>query len=262
MSKTRPESAPASLELEKEKELTKEEIPEAPEIALIEDAINGHWYQVQGILNPVPSVTTILSVYPKGEGFAKWLGDQPSYDAACKERDEAGARGTKVHHAITDLLNLEKLTKEDFTIEQWKMLMSFINWIEDVAPDVIANELPLASMEHLFAGTTDLICDIDGERYVIDFKTSSSIQYGSQELQVQAYRVALEEMGWTIDRLGLVRLGTKHKRGYEFKKIDPSDDAFEVFLATRLVWEWETKGKIALKEELPKELSLEVEDGD
>jgi hypothetical protein len=231
---------------------------EAPEIALIEDAINGHWYKVQKILQPVPSVTTILSVYPKGEGLERWLGDHLSYEAAIAERDEAGKRGTIVHHAITDLLNLEKLQREGYTTEQWKMLMSFINWVEDVNPAVEANELPLVSYEHLFAGTTDLICIIDGERYVVDFKTSSSIQYGSQELQIQAYRVALEEMGWKIQKLGLVRLGTKHKRGYEFKTFEPSAAAFDAFLATRVVWEWETGGEMRTRQILPPELSLQA----
>ena len=70
-------------------------------------AKNGRWYLVDDVW--VPSVTTILSVYPKGQGFDRWLGESPSYDEAIAKRDVAGERGTLVHDAISALVNGEEV---------------------------------------------------------------------------------------------------------------------------------------------------------
>ena len=71
-------------------------------------ATNGRWYLVNNVW--VPSVTTILSVYPKGQGFERWLGDSSSHEEAIAKRDAAGERGTLVHEAIAAMLRGEEVT--------------------------------------------------------------------------------------------------------------------------------------------------------
>lgn len=68
---------------------------------------------------------------------------------------------------------------------------------------------------------------------LIDFKTTSGI-YFSHKLQVGAYKKAAEQIyGRKIDVCAVLRLGTKHKCGYEMKMFDPgwAEYAFDnVFL--------------------------------
>lgn len=55
---------------------------------------------------------------------------------------------------------------------------------------------------------------------LIDFKTTSGIYY-SHQLQLGAYKLAAEQMfGRKVDFCGILRLGTRHKSGYEMKMVD------------------------------------------
>lgn len=55
---------------------------------------------------------------------------------------------------------------------------------------------------------------------LIDFKTTSGI-YFSHKLQLGAYKLAAEQMfGRPIDVCAVLRLGTRHKAGYEFKLVN------------------------------------------
>ena len=51
----------------------------------------------------VPSVTWVAESYPKGIAFYKWLADK-GWDEAEAIKEAAGDKGSKVHHAIEDLL--------------------------------------------------------------------------------------------------------------------------------------------------------------
>lgn len=201
---------------------------------------NQHWYELDG--EHLPSVTTILSAYPKGEGFARWLASQGGYEQALQVRDEAGDRGTKVHKAVEALLNGEeynyhKDVEENhlFNLEQWKMIESFVRWYEDQKPESIWVEKTVYSKEHKYAGTADYLCKIGEEIVLVDFKTSSKV-YPSHRLQVQAYARALSDSGERVDNIAILRLGSRHKAGYEFVSEPVSESEFNIFLATYELW--------------------------
>lgn len=61
----------------------------------------------------------------------------------------------------------------------------------DIVP--LETERRLYSREHKFAGTTDLICKLDGELTIADYKTSASGIYPEHFIQLGAYDVAYSE---------------------------------------------------------------------
>lgn len=163
---------------------------------------NGEYY---------PSVTTVLSVYPKGYGFIKWLKDVGSN--ATQVMEEAGAVGTKIHAAIEDFLKGNELKWMDeegngnYTLIEWQMLMKFHDFWQTYKPTILGVEIELVSDSMRIGGTIDLPCIINGERWLIDHKTSNSI-YTTHELQLSAYSMMWNEANpdQKIDRTGVMWL--------------------------------------------------------
>jgi ATP-dependent exoDNAse (exonuclease V) beta subunit len=80
------------------------------------------------------------------------------------------------------------------------------NWKAEAKPEIIATETTIFSDIHGYAGTVDCICRIDGVPYVIDFKTSKQVWH-EYELQISAYRVALENGENSLKRMTSTFLG-------------------------------------------------------
>lgn len=174
---------------------------------------NGRWYQLDNG-TWAPSVTTVLSVWPRGRSFEKWLGDSDSYDDAIAKRDAAGERGSVVHDAIAALLQSGVATLPDeCDTKTPKLVNGFLNWYHDTYPMVVSAEKFLVGLD--YAGTADLICTINDVTWLIDFKTSGAV-YDSYHVQVCAYARAWEHMGLpSIDRRGILWLKSTTKRGYQ-----------------------------------------------
>lgn len=193
--------------------------------ANVMQAKNGRFYQADGVW--VPSVTTILSVYPKSERFDRWLGESSSYEEAIAKRNAAGDRGTQVHDAIARLIRGEEVDLTDADPKVAKLTQGFVNWYEATKPRVIASEIFVHGDG--YAGTCDLVCEIDGEVWVIDYKTSAAV-YTSYHLQTAAYAEAWVEMNppACVDRRGILWLKTSTKKGWQLVE---SDEPFATDLA-------------------------------
>lgn len=151
-----------------------------------------------------PSVTSILSAYPTSTFFLDWIKD--TGHNADIIRDKAAREGTQVHEGIEKLLKGEKLEWVDeygnakYNLAVWNMLLKFQDFYNLVKPKTLASELFLYSDKHRFAGTTDYLCQVEEEKWLIDFKTSNHVG-GSYNLQLSAYGKALEEQrGIKADR--------------------------------------------------------------
>ena len=156
------------------------------------------WYRIPGE-KWIPSVTTILNVIAKGIGYEQWLGNQPSYKAACEVRDEAAERGTIVHDSIEKLLKGESI--EPVNDEIAKHLMCFTKFYAENDIEVIDQELFLIDPNYDFAGTPDLICKASGKTWLIDFKTGNF--YKTHPLQCRMYALLYESIfGIKIDCIG------------------------------------------------------------
>jgi hypothetical protein len=222
------------------------------------------------VYTPVPSVTWIAGFWPKGVGFYKWLADK-GWDEAEAAKSAAGDKGSAVHKAIEMILNGQEFridTKvedksnsseqeyatRELTYEELLCVKSFMDWKNEVKPEVIATETTVFSDINGYAGTVDFVCRIEGVPYVIDFKTSKQV-WKEHELQISAYRVALEngenplyeknpngtETHKMVDLSGLktaiLQVGyERNKAGYKFTEIE---DEFAMFKVAQQIWKSE-----------------------
>lgn len=187
---------------------------------------DSHFYFVDD--NFSPGVTSILDEAAPVAYSLKQFMLNNSAEAAEDIKNTTGAFGTKMHKAYEALIEGVKLDlKNGYPNKKEKMhLASFKQWFIDYKPTKLLSEQVVASKTFNYAGTLDLACEINGELWIVDFKTGSGI-YFSHELQLAAYKQAYEEMfGVKVLHIGVLRTGTKHKSGYEFKELFRGFPAF------------------------------------
>jgi len=205
-----------------------------PDILLIEYG-GRHWYWSISKEQWMWSVTHPLNSYPKGIGLTIWQIQQGSYENAQQALHDAAERGTAVHSGIADLLRGKTLTRREFTEEAWSYLPPFVNWYEDHKPEVFASEATVYDYRRRLAGTLDIGCTINGKPTVVDAKTSKNI-YPTHQIQVNEYATMWNAMGLEpkIEQAAVLRLKSRHRRGYEFKIEDLSERRHKIF--TCLHW--------------------------
>jgi len=180
---------------------------------------DGRYYQRNG--EYYPSVTYVLSHYPKGKFFEDWL-KKVGYSADFIVK-RASEEGTQVHEMIEDYLNGKELLFLEHGIPMysphvWQMFLRFVDFWEEYKPTLIEAEIHLFSDELKVAGTCDMVCEINGELWVIDFKTSNHLQT-TYDLQTAMYAKCFEEcFGKKVDRTGVLWLKSS-KRGPKKGKI-------------------------------------------
>lgn len=209
----------------------------------------GH-YNIDGKL--YPSVTTILRVIAK-PALTSWLQRQAAekallgdYDTAEKvlaamalERDRSGDRGSDVHR-------IAQSWASGISVDLLPGPQAFVPAVQTffrvVRPKVVATELTVYNTIHEYAGTLDLLADIGGQRYVVDYKTSKQV-YREHGLQVEAYRMCNR----VVDRndIPLLASGTIADRGAVvlFKNngtftFNETNEDFGAFLSAKRLWEW------------------------
>ena len=95
------------------------------------------------------------------------------------------------------------------------MFLRFVDFWETYKPTLIETEVHLFSDELKVAGTCDLICEIDGKLWIIDFKTSNHLQT-TYELQTAVYGKCYEECyGKKADRYGVLWLKSSKRKPKE-----------------------------------------------
>ena len=173
---------------------------------------NGEYY---------PSITHVLGTYPKGKFFEDWL-KKVGYSADYIVKKSA-EEGTQVHEMIESYLGGEELNflndygYPQFTPKVWQMFLKFVDWWEEYNPTLLKAEVHLFSDELKVAGTCDLVCEIDGEIWIIDFKTSNHLQT-TYELQAAIYGKCYEEcFGVRPDRFGILWLKSNKRKAAKGK---------------------------------------------
>ena len=168
-----------------------------------------------------PSVTYVLSYYPKGKFFEDWL-KKVGYSSEYIVK-KAGEEGTQVHEMIEEYLNgaelnfLNKYGNPQYSPDVWQMFLRFVEWWEEYKPTLIETEVHLFSDELKVAGTCDMVCEIEGELWIIDFKTSNHLQT-TYDLQTAVYGKCYEECyGKTPDRYGILWLKSSKRKGKKIK---------------------------------------------
>lgn len=240
------------------------------------DGRSGRFYDVAGI-GLLPSVTHILQVIGK-PALINWAANQERtacLDAAadlyldlCKTQpmsrpvylvtlqsrigkqkahrktlEKASEIGSQVHGLIEWELRRQlgqQVGPEPRVVDdaQWAY-MSFQDWANSVSLKPIFIEQIVFSTMHGFAGTMDLLAEVNGVPTLIDFKTGKAI-YSEAFLQNCAYQAALAEMGHTAAQGGLVVRLPKVQTdpAFEVGVVPPVAELLPTFLAVKSVWTW------------------------
>lgn len=173
---------------------------------------NGEYY---------PSITHVLSCYPKGKHFEEWLKNMGrSADYIVRK---AAEDGTQVHEMIEEYLEgkemnfLNQYGTPQYNPDIWQMFLRFVDFWETYKPELIDQEIHLYSDTLKVAGTTDLVCKIDNELWIIDHKTSNHIQT-TYELQAAVYAHCYEEcFGVKPDKTGILWLKSSKRKSAKDK---------------------------------------------
>lgn len=194
-------------------------------------------YQYQGF--NVPRVTEILSDMLHEDFLMTWANNIGLYQKKkYKDTLEAAAnKGAYVHDAIEDYIqNGNDLDIETVETEYRKEVNyaygSFRAWWDNLCSKrnvkIVMQEQKLVCP--WFGGTLDLLVDIDGRIYLLDFKTSNHASY-KYFLQLAAYRYILKYFyGIEIYGCGIIKLNKKYISFEEFI-IDKAMKEYEDFMA-------------------------------
>lgn len=187
-----------------------------------------HIYKLNG--NPIPSVTTIMQ--PLTDDVYGSIRDEVLHRAAL--------RGTAVHNAIE---NYVKFGIEDIPPEHAGYFNGFLKWYSEHKVKPYGTEIRLYHKALLYAGTTDMVAEVDGLDTLVDFKTSASVQPMLCGVQLEAYDRAAQslEMGEFKQKI-IVHL--KKDGGYEVVPFKVADtDCWRVFTALITVRNYKKKFK-------------------
>jgi len=238
------------------------------------DGAKGRFYRVAGV--EYPSVTTILSVIgkpalvawsakvertmvmemsarlyeqcqalPKPISGPQWvlrlesmLGSEKAHT---KELAKAGEIGSQVHALIEFTLRMELCQKvgpspalepkAQFAYASWQ------KWRRTVNFKPLMVEFTVVSHKYCYAGTADLLAEINGELTLVDWKSGKAV-YREAHYQNAAYRQAVREMGLGDPKRGLILRLPKTEADPDFEPVEALDEAksFKTFLTAKDLW--------------------------
>ena len=205
------------------------------------------------------NVTTILGIIDKGYNYAEWL-KQTGYNSEIIV-DRAGKFGSAFHELVERFLLKETVKYHDnnFLGDQtatalWERFIIWLDFWEELNKEHKVEYKPEGveyichSSKYEYAGTVDLCATIDGVNTLFDWKTGNYV--GEKEkLQLTAYMVATN-----VYQSRVIHIPAKkpNKKGYRITEVDYSDDRFNLFVATKKLFDSQNKDK-------PKVLTLPLE---
>lgn len=207
----------------------------------------------------IPSVTTILSIMNK-PALVSWAANTAinavkeqilpgvAYDelqlqnifessriAHAKRKTDAGNYGTFVHDWIQAYIEgknpelpVNKLLENS--------VINFLAWVEQNKVKFIVSEQIIFSRKYEYAGKLDTICTINGELYLMDWKTSNRIYPLEMGAQLAAYKMAREEeFGEKYKGVGIVRID-KENGSLQIWKFEDTKIFEHVFLYALMLY--------------------------
>lgn len=215
------------------------------------DRGNNHSYLLDG--EKVQGVTTVLSKSIPKPALIAWAANESAKFAVNqwdelailpivdrlerikKEwrgvRDRAALRGTEVHNLAEKVVHGEEVEVPDHLAGH---LEAYIQFLDDFQVVPVLVEKAVFSRSYKYAGTFDLVADINGVRWLLDIKTNASGVYAETALQLAAYRFAdfyieddLSEHAMPqVDMAGVIHVTAS---GYELVPVIANRDEFTTF---------------------------------
>lgn len=239
------------------------EIRKIKEEGLIQiTTLDERWYKDESDNTFEPSVTWIASYYPKGKGYEKYLAEK-GWDEAERIKQEAGDRGTIVHHAIqkgmeTGILKMDDLIKDrdgverQMTPDEYYCAITFNQWwTKEGKPKPLFIEKSLISKKNHYAGTLDYLFE---NGLLLDVKTSKDV-WPSHELQLSALEELCKENGLEVKTRGIIQVGYTRNKSQHYKFTE-TENKFNLFLSARDFWKNENDGSKPFQRDYPVEITF------
>lgn len=172
-----------------------------------------HTYYWKG--KKVPSVTEIAKPisFERLNELPKWVVEQ------------ARQRGTAVHAYAEEYLLCGELDWDSIEPQFLPYVENFVNWARTYKPKLLYTEFRMGCEE--FAGTTDLICEIDDCITIVDYKTSSAVDKKSLSVQLDGYDRLAKKYGIFAKKFMSLHL---KKDGYVFNEVKTDPAWFDLLL--------------------------------
>lgn len=158
--------------------------------------------------------------------------------APWRDRDAAARRGTEVHRLGEQLVAGQEIEVPDELVGH---VDAYLRFLDEWQPVPLLVEAVVINRTHRYMGTLDLVADLaDGQRWLLDIKTTRSGVYGETGLQLAAYRNAehyLDDQGDeqpmpAVDRCGVIWVRAD---GYDLIPVDTGPDIYRYFRAAQFV---------------------------
>jgi len=220
--------------------------------------IEGEWF---------PRVTSILSIKSKPALYAYYAG-MPNFKAGEAILNRSAEEGSAVHNAVEAILKKEPI---DIPPAIQPSIDAFLDFYGNNLVTPLKIEERIFSRKHRYAGTIDVLAEVNGVVGILDIKTSQAV-YRDYGIQTAAYVQALGEdsnmpplTSWVLrldqnqkcirckasmrqkggnikiknDRYPCEHDWAPIKGEYEFKELAGYDSNIKAFFAAKSLWEWE-----------------------
>ncbi len=214
-----------------------------------------HLYKLDG--KPLTGVTTILGVIAK-PALIQWASNMACgyvreqvkgeetipvsmletilKDASLahrRKKEKSADIGTLAHEWIEEYIAGNNPPEPSKEVKV--MTDNFLKWEKEVKPKFLESEMRVYSEKYWYAGTLDLIVEIDGEIWVGDIKTSSGI-YPEHFYQTAAYQNALQEMGKYPNIKGSIIINIRKDGKMEIKKSEEYLEDRKAFMGALAIY--------------------------
>ncbi|HXK36471.1 MAG TPA: PD-(D/E)XK nuclease family protein [Candidatus Paceibacterota bacterium] len=227
--------------------------------------IDGVWY---------PRVTAIVGIKAK-PALYRYYARMSGIRAAEEVRERSAAEGSMVHDAVEAILKGTEPVIPGLIRPSVDAFQEFLR-NNHVQPLMVEDRV--ISHAQRYAGTVDVVAEINGTIGVLDIKTGKAI-YRDYGMQTAAYTAALREdanlpqpsTAWILRldqssvcqdcgaalrvkggdfRVLKARNGCLHRWGssqgeFELREMTSFDEDWSAFLAAKHLWEWEYRDKLA-----------------
>lgn len=163
-------------------------IPEMPELAFEEKT---HTYKLNGVV--IPSVSSIMEPI-----------NAVKYDRVDSYTlDKAAQKGSAVHDAIENYI---KFGIDDIPTEHRGYFDAFIDWWNEYKPVVVGSEIRIYHKLMRYGGTVDLLCYINGELTLVDYKSTYVLSDMTCGVQLEGYAQAFASHGIRVQKKKILHL--------------------------------------------------------
>jgi len=173
-------------------------------------------------------VTSVLRLWGDPGSLVNWAANQAvdaiargeskeeARKAHLKIRDAAGDKGKQVHALLEEAMNKWIEDKEvQLTVDP--IVNSVLEWLRSEGYTPLRSEFPVYNIDLWYAGIMDAVVEREGKRFILDFKTSGSLQT-KNFYQCGAYSLAIKDMKKEAEIAGAIIVHIP--KGLSFKADD------------------------------------------